>query len=99
MELVELFDQLELDPDQRVVRRVARQGSANAGLTVSRASLLPEVCVTAEGVWWHPVAAIDPAMKVSDSWAPLAATIDKVRDEYRSHRINGDALASTFPCA
>lgn len=49
--------------------------------------------------WWHPVAAIDPAMKVSDSWAPLGATIDKVRDECRSHRINGDALASTFPCA
>jgi pyruvate-formate lyase-activating enzyme len=98
-ELIGLFDQLELDPDQRVVRRVARQGSANAGLTVSRASLLPEVCVTAEGVWWHPVAAIDPAMKVSDDWAPLGATIEQVRDEYRSHRINGDALASTFPCA
>ena len=98
-DLVGLFDDLELDDDQRVVRRVARQGSANAGLTVSRASLLPEVCVTADGVWWHPVAAIDPAMKVSDDWAPLAATIDKVSDEYRSHRISGDVLASTFPCA
>jgi pyruvate-formate lyase-activating enzyme len=98
-ELARLFDELDLDPDQRVVRRVARQGSANAGLTVSRASLLPEVCVTADGVWWHPVAAIDPAMKVSDDWNPLAATIDRVRDEYRSHRIHGDALASTFPCA
>ena len=98
-ELVELFDALGLDDDQRVVRRVARQGCANAGLTVSRASLLPEVCVTADGVWWHPVAAVDPAMKVCDDWSPLGATIETVRDEYRSHRISGDVLASTFPCA
>ncbi|CAN5157181.1 radical SAM protein [soil metagenome] len=99
MDLVELFDELALGDDQRVVRRVARQGSANEGLTVSRASLLPEVCVTAEGVWWHPVAATDPSMKVCDDWSPLAETIEKVRDEYRSHRIAGDMLASTFPCA
>jgi pyruvate-formate lyase-activating enzyme len=97
--LVELFDELGLDEDQRVVRRVARQGAANAGMTVSRASLVPEICVTAEGVWWHPVAAIDPAMKVAHQWSPLAETIEAIRDEYRSHRLNSDILASTFPCA
>ena len=98
-ELEKFFDDLELEPDQRVIRRVARQGSANAGLAVSRASLIPEVCVTAEGVWWHPVAAIDPTMKVLDNWAPLRTTIDTIRDEYRTHRIANDVLASTFPCA
>ncbi len=98
-ELVALFDALDLEPDQRVVRRIARQGSANDGLTVSRASLLPEVCVTAEGVWWHPVAAADPAMKVADSWLPFDEVLDAVRDEYRQHRIRGDVLASSFPCA
>jgi pyruvate-formate lyase-activating enzyme len=98
-DLLHFFDDLGLAEDQRVVRHVAQQGSANAGLTVSRASLLPEVCVTAEGVWWHPVAAIDPTMKVSDHWSPLADTIESVRDEYRAYRIAGDVLASTFPCA
>ncbi len=98
-DLLRFFDDLGLDEDQRVVRHVALQGSANAGLTVSRASLLPEVCVTAEGIWWHPVAAIDPNMKVSDQWSPLAETIESVRDEYRAYRIAGDVLASTFPCA
>jgi hypothetical protein len=97
--LDDLFDELGLDEDQRVVRRVARQGSANAGLTVSRTSLIPELCITAEGVYWHPVAAIDPAMKVADTWAPLRSTIDAVTDEYRGYRIRGDVLASTFPCA
>ena len=62
-ELTELFDRLELADDQRVVRRIARQGSANSGLTMSRASLLPEVCITGEVVWWHPVAAAEQTRK------------------------------------
>lgn len=98
-ELDALFDELELDDEQRVVRRLAKQGAANAGLSVSRASLIPEVCVTATGVMWHPVAAIDPKMKVSDHWSPLDEVIAQVADEYRTHRIRGDVLASTFPCA
>ena len=83
VELAAFFDELGLSADQRVVRRIAKQGSANAGLTVSRSSLIPEVCVTADGVWWHPVAAADPAMQVNDHWAPLADTIEAVRSEYR----------------
>ena len=98
-ELVALFDDLGLDESQRVIRRVAQQGSANAGLTVSRASLVPEVCITADGVWWHPVAAADPAMQVSDDWSPIGKAIEDVRQEYRTHRIASDVLASTFPCA
>jgi hypothetical protein len=97
--LTGFFDELGLDDDQRVVRRIARQGSANAGLTVSRSSLIPEVCVTADGVWWHPVAAADPAMQVNDHWAPLNESIEAVRSEFRAHRIANDVLASTFPCA
>jgi len=97
-DLEALFDELGLDRSQRIVRRIARQGAANAGLTVSRASLVPEVCVTAEGVWWHPVAAIDPAMKVSSEFSPLGEVIDGIRQEYRTHRISSDVLASTFPC-
>jgi pyruvate-formate lyase-activating enzyme len=97
--LADLFDDLGLGDDQRVVRRVARQGAANAGLVVSRASLVPEVCVTTEGVWWHPVAAIDPVMCVADDWRPLSGVIGTITDEFRSHRLRGDVLASTFPCA
>jgi len=98
-ELLDFFDDLGLDAHQRVVRRVAQQGSANAGLTVSRTSLIPEVCITADGVFWHPVAAIDPAMKVADEWSPLAGVIDAATQEYRDYRVKGDVLASSFPCA
>lgn len=97
--LARLFDELGLAEDQRVVRRIARQGAANAGLVVSRTSLVPEACVTAEGVWWHPVAATDPTMRVAPGWRPLPRVIAAMTDEFRSHRLRGDVLASTFPCA
>lgn len=98
-ELVLLFDKLGLDDDQRVVRRIARQGAANEGLAISRASLVPEVCVHADGFAWHPVAAIDPALQVAPTGTPLSAATDAIREEYRGYRIAGDVLASTFPCA
>jgi pyruvate-formate lyase-activating enzyme len=97
--LTAVFDGLGLADEQRVVRRVAAQGSATGGLTLSRASLLTEVCVIAEGVWWHPVGATDPAMKVADTWRPLTTTIEQVTEELREHRVRGAVLASTFPCA
>jgi pyruvate-formate lyase-activating enzyme len=98
-ELHVLFDELALGDDQRVIRRVARQGCANAGLVMSRASLVPEICVHSDGVAWHPVAAADPAMQVAGPGTPLAAATASVREEYSRYRIEGDVLASTFPCA
>jgi hypothetical protein len=97
--LAALFAQLGLDPMQQLVRRIARQGAADDGMVVSRASLIPEICVTADGVWWHPVAVDDPAMKVRDTWNPVDETIEIIRNEYREHRQRGEVLASTFPCA
>jgi MoaA/NifB/PqqE/SkfB family radical SAM enzyme len=98
-ELHALFDEMGLTADQRVIRRVARQGSATEGLTMSRASLVPEVCIHAEGVAWHPVAPTDPTMQVASAGTPLAAATELIREEYRRHRIAGDVVASTFPCA
>jgi uncharacterized Fe-S cluster-containing radical SAM superfamily protein len=95
----ELAGTLGLDPDDQLIRRVARQGAATDGLVVSRASLVPEVCVTADGVWWHPLTALDPAMRVADPDEPLGAVLARIRDEYRAFRLAGDLLAHTFPCA
>jgi organic radical activating enzyme len=98
-ELAALFDELGLGNDERVIRRVARQGAAHEGMAVSRASLVPEVCVHAGGIAWHPVAASDPSMQVAPAGTPLSVATDAIREEYRQYRIAGDVLASTFPCA
>ena len=97
--LAQLSGRLGLSGDDLVVRRIAAQGQATRGVVVSRATVVPEVCLTARGVYWHPVAATDPAMLVTADPFPLAAAIDAVRAEFLDYRRRGDLLAATFPCA
>ncbi|MEP6462608.1 MAG: radical SAM protein [Frankiaceae bacterium] len=96
--LAELAGRLGVERDL-VVRRVAREGVASRGIVVSRATLVPEVCVTGDGVYWHPVAATNPAMKVSTRLSPLDAAIESVREEYLRYRRRSHLLAAAFPCA
>ena len=49
----------------RVIRRVALRGSATQGVALARADLLPEITITAEGVYWHPVGAEDADLLVT----------------------------------
>jgi hypothetical protein len=78
--LAELCTRLGLSSSETVVRRIAHQGMATRGVVVSRATVVPEVCVTAEGVYWHPVAATDPQMLVTPDLSPLGKAIDSIRE-------------------
>lgn len=98
-ELRELCHELDIGDDDMVIRRVAAEGFATEGLVVTRESVLPEVCVTAQGVYWHPVAVANPSMRVSDSILPLAVAVTAIRAEFLEYRRRGDVLASSFPCA
>jgi uncharacterized radical SAM superfamily Fe-S cluster-containing enzyme len=53
----QFLDQEKTAAGDRVIRRIALRGSASEGVAVSRADLVPEVTITAEGVYWHPVGA------------------------------------------
>lgn len=79
-ELNAYFDGLGIDYSSRLVRPVAQQGFANSGHRVSIDTLQPEPTLTADGIWWHPVAVTDPAMQVTTSPLPLAAALDTIRD-------------------
>ena len=82
-----------------IVRRVAQQGVATRGIVISRATVVPEVCVTGRGVYWHPVAATDPAMQVHDHLDDLPGAVSEIRREFLDYRRRGEVLAATFPCA
>src|SRR5262249_37292991 len=53
------LDQEKIAEEDRVVRRIALRGSASEGVAVTRTDLVPEITITAEGVYWHPVGAED----------------------------------------
>jgi organic radical activating enzyme len=93
------LDREGIAEDDRLVRRVARRGFAEHGVALSRADLVPEVTVTASGVYWHPVGADDDDFLVTREVSPLADAIDAVRRAYAEERTHSDALAQVFHCA
>lgn len=97
--LHDLCRELGVPEKDRVIRRIAREGAAETGLVVTRAALVPELCLTADGVYWHPVAATDPSMLVTTRTFPLADAVSVVAAEYRGYLRNQDEIALSFPCA
>ncbi|MDQ6642605.1 MAG: radical SAM protein [Actinomycetota bacterium] len=97
--LVDLCAELNVPGEDMVVRRVAAEGCATDGIVITRESVVPEVCVTAEGVYWHPVAATNPTMRVSESIFPLAKSVAAMTEEFVGYRRRGEVLAASFPCA
>jgi pyruvate-formate lyase-activating enzyme len=79
-ELHTLFDGLGIPRADQVIRPIAHQGVADEGVTFSRESLIPEVTVTAEGIFWHPVAALDDNALVSRQILPLAPSLNRVSE-------------------
>jgi MoaA/NifB/PqqE/SkfB family radical SAM enzyme len=52
-----LLDAQHIADENRVIRRVAMQGLATEGVALARADLMPEITITSDGVYWHPVGA------------------------------------------
>lgn len=85
--------------EDRVIRALARRGSAKEGLELTVDTLIPEVTVTATGVYWHPVSAEHADQLVSRDIFPLQTAIDEVRRRFAEHRARAIATAQWFPCA
>ena len=58
-EFQSFLDAHRISDEDRVIRRIALRGTATEGIALARADLVPEVTITAEGVFWHPVGAED----------------------------------------
>ena len=71
------LDAHHVSEENRVIRRIALQGSATQGIALARTDLVPEVTITAEGVFWHPVGAEDNDLLVSRDIFPLAESFSR----------------------
>jgi pyruvate-formate lyase-activating enzyme len=85
--------------EDRVIRRIALRGSATEGVALNRADLVPEVTITAEGVYWHPVGAEDADFLVTREIFPLADSFAAVRRAFERENEHGNRLAKIFNCA
>ena len=100
--LTEFHDFLEgigVPRDDHLIRTVAHRGFADTGVELTLETLVPEVTVTADGVYWHPVSADHDDQLVSRSLFPLAEAIAEVRRRFVEMRTNATASALFFPCA
>ena len=72
---------LGIDPERHFVRPLARRGYSEEGVEVSAATLEPEVTVSRDGVFWHPLACEDDLL-VSRRVFPFANAISEVHSLY-----------------
>jgi sulfatase maturation enzyme AslB (radical SAM superfamily) len=85
--------------EDRVIRRIALRGSASEGIALTRTDLVPEVTITAEGVYWHPVGAEDNDLLVTRDIFPLSESFAAVRRAFDREREHANKLARIFNCA
>jgi MoaA/NifB/PqqE/SkfB family radical SAM enzyme len=73
---------LGISDEDHFVRPLARHGFSREGLELSRGKLQPEVTVTIEGVYWHPLTFPgDVNMRVSEDIFPLSDAVERIRQE------------------
>ncbi len=93
------LDSLGIAREHQIVRPLAHRGVADGGIELTVETLVPEVTITADGAYWHPVGADDDDQLVTTEIFPLAATIDRVRELFRDHHRTADQAARAFTCA
>jgi len=95
----EFLDGSGVPAADRVIRRVALRGFAEDGIALARADLVPEITITAEGVYWHPVGAQDEDLLVTRNIFPLEAAFAAVRIAVEREREHAVRVAAVYHCA
>ena len=98
-EFRQFLDAEKIAAEDRVIRRVVLRGVASEGVALSRADLVPEVTITADGVFWHPVGAEDADLLVTRDIFPLSESFAAVRRAFDHEGEHANKLARIFNCA
>jgi pyruvate-formate lyase-activating enzyme/TusA-related sulfurtransferase len=93
------LDAHDIAEENRVIRRIAMRGFAAEGIALARADLMPEITITADGVYWHPVGAEDDDLLVTPDIFPLAQSFAAVRRAFERESEHERRLARIFNCA
>jgi len=98
-EFRQFLDEERIAAEDRVIRRIALRGAAGEGVAVTRSDLVPEVTITTDGVYWHPVGAEDADLLVTRDIFPLSESFAAVRRAFDREVAHSNKLARIFNCA
>ena len=98
-EFRQFLDSKQIGEQDRVIRRIALRGFATKGIALARADLVPEITITADGVYWHPVGAEDDDLLVTSDIFPLADAFAAARRAWERERTHAQRLERIFNCA
>ena len=98
-EFRQFLDKEGVAAEDRLIRPIALRGSAGDGVALTRADLVPEVTISADGVYWHPVGAEDADLLVTREIFPLAESFAAVGRAFEREGEHSNKLARIFNCA
>lgn len=81
-ELRRFLRSLGIPAEDHLVRPLAKRGFSSEGLELGRDNLVPEMTITAEGVYWHPLAFPgDVDLLVREEIFPLVRAVEAIQRE------------------
>ncbi len=93
------LESLGIAREDQIIRALARRGLAEHGIELTVETLIPEITVTASGIYWHPVSAEHVDQLVTRDIFPLQVAIAQVNQRFTEYRARTVAAAQWFPCA
>lgn len=96
--MLRFLEQEGIEPHDRLVRPVAKLGEAEEGIPLLRRDVQAEVTLCADGVYWHPVGAVEPEFRVRAPVTSLADAVAAIRALEARDAQDGHHLPAVFHC-
>jgi MoaA/NifB/PqqE/SkfB family radical SAM enzyme len=94
-QICELHRQMGIPDEDHFVRPLAHRGYSKEGLELYMTNLIPEVTVTVDGVFWHPLST-DTDMQISRSIFPLSDSVNRIQEQLEIIASTGSAELTAF---
>jgi MoaA/NifB/PqqE/SkfB family radical SAM enzyme len=86
---------LGIPEEDHFIRPLARRGFSKQGMEVDKTSLVPELTVCEDGIYWHPLST-DPDMQVTKQIFSLRTAVQCIQEQLETIADNGREAPSTF---
>jgi MoaA/NifB/PqqE/SkfB family radical SAM enzyme len=94
-QICEYHRSLGIPDEDHFLRPLAKRGYSKEGLELSMSNLIPEITISIDGVFWHPLST-DADMQVNKKIFPLAASVDRIQRQLDVMTHTGTVPLMTF---